>query len=200
MHCIYSRIEKRFLIDINMTKLIFFQSFPVVIKITTDGRLTFRTLITFSGTNIYQDSHENTEYNRICSRHLDSMARGIIIKMLLMASAYWCSVVGPIYVFFANGTKTTTIDARVPGFEPGSNGEFMCNLLLMACFAMHGGLGYIEMEIFMAMFANVITLTPDLVRCELNEIARKWKTNTMSKLELILSVNNVVKQSLDVDK
>lgn len=157
-------------------------------------------LIFFGGRYIYQDSHERTEYNRICSKHLDAMMRGFLIKMLLMFLSYLAAVVGPIYVYFVYGIKTTTINARVPFVDENSTAEFMVNLVLMSCFAVHGGLWYISVEVYMALFSNVVTLTPDLVRSELNHLAEEWQKRTISRLELTIRIKNAVKQSLDADE
>lgn len=90
----------------------------------------------------------------------------------------------------------------MPAFHSyeNSTAEFMVNLVIMSCYAVHGGLGYISVEVYMALFSNVVTLTPDLVRSELNHLAEEWQEKTISRLELTIRIKNAVKQSLDADE
>lgn len=52
----------------------------------------------------------------------------------------------------------------------------------MFCFVLHGGLGYLSVKVYVEMFLNVVTLTTDLVKSELNQLAEKWRKKTIPRL------------------
>ena len=166
-------------------------------------RFKLQSLIDFGGKYIYHDSHEKTEYNAICSDHMDHTMRRFIQKMLAMFVGYLFGMIGPAHAYFVDGIRSTVIEARIPFTEPKSNAEFMCNLLLQSIIGVHGGLAYIAMECFLMILENVVTITPKLIESDLVHTIQAYEKKSITELELNLRIKNIVEQSMesmDADK
>lgn len=142
------------------------------------------------------------EYSRICKKHMDATMRSFITKMIIMVLSYSAALTGPAYVYYTTGIKSTTIELRIPFTQGKSNAEFWVNILYMFAYATYGALLYIGLEVAMAIFENTVTVTPDLIRMEINHLAVDYqnKKKSISKLELLLRIRNIVKQCLDLDE
>lgn len=108
--------------------------------------------------------------------------------------------VGPIYSYFTYGTKTTMTNIKIPYTDRYSNPEFMANVLLSAVIGIHGYIGYIGLEVSMALFSDVVTITPKLIVYALNGLIERSVEKSISHQELSYSFRNVIKQSLDADE
>lgn len=131
---------------------------------------------------------------------MDQTVRSLIIKMIMMTLAMLSFNVGPIYSYFVNGTKTTMTNVKVPYTERYSNSEFMANALLSGVIGIHGYIGYIGLEVSMALFSDVVTITPKLVEYDLNGLIVRNEEKTISQLDLSYSFRNIVRQSIDADE
>lgn len=166
----------------------------------TKGRFKLQALIDFGGRYIYPDNHDDTEYVRICSKHMDDTMRSYVQKMLIIFLAIEFCLSGPSNSYFVDGIKTTALEARVPFTEKGSDEEWLINLIVMTVIGGSELPQYIGIEIVMSLFGNIVTLTPKLVKHELRQFSYEYKMKSISKLELLLRFNNVAQQSLDIDE
>lgn len=167
---------------------------------TAKGCALFHSLVDFGGRCILPIKNEDDEYTKICSKQIDETVRSLIIKMIMMTLAMLSFNVGPIYSYFANGTKTTMTNVKVPYTERYSNSEFMANVLLSGIIGIHGYIGYIGLEMSMALFSDVVTITPKLVEYQLNGLIVRNEKKTISQQDLSYSFKNIVKQSIDADE
>lgn len=167
---------------------------------TSKGCALFNSLVDFGGRGIHPDKKDNNEYTKICSKQIDETVRTLIIKMIMMTLAMLSFNVGPIYSYFMYGTKTTMTNIKVPYTERYSNPEFIANVLLSAVIGIHGFIGYIGLEVSMALFSDVVTITPKLIVHVLNGLIERNEEKSISQKELSYSFKNVIKQSLDADE
>lgn len=167
---------------------------------TKKGCALFHSLVDFGGRCIHPIKDDNDEYMKICSTQIDETVRTLIIKMFMMTMAMLSFNVGPIYSYFAHGTKTTMTNIKVPLTERYSNAEFMANVLLSAVIGIHGYIGYIGLEVSMALFSDVVTITPKLVEYHLNGLIERNEKKTIGQFDLSYSFKNIIKQSSDADE
>lgn len=165
----------------------------------TKGRYQLQALIDFGGKYIYPDSHEKTDYNRICSEHMDKTMRSFIIKIIIILIAIEICLSGPLNSYMIHGIKTTALELRVPFTEARSDEEWLVNFILMIALGVHGLNQYLGIEVIMTLFGNIVTLTPKLAKHELQQLADDWKTKSISKIQLNLRFRNVIQQSFDID-
>lgn len=177
-----------------------FQHLPITLGMVGKSRFTLNSLMNFGGKYIYRDNHERTEYNRICSEQMDSTVKSYIIKMGAIWISFVVCIINPTYVYFAHGIKATTPELHWPFCEPESNAEFTANLLLQVAVAVHAIMMYFHSEVFLSLFANVVTIVPRLTKLDLTYAIQLWKSKSISKLELYERFRNVTLQSLDLDK
>lgn len=178
-----------------------FQSAPMGVQAATaKGCALFHSLVDFGGRCIHPIKNVDNEYTKICAKQMDETVRSLIIKMIMMTLAMLSFNVGPIYSYFANGTKTTMTNIKVPFTERYSNSEFMVNGLLSGVIGIHGYIGYIGLEVSMALFSDVVTISPKLVEYDLNKLIVGNEENTISQLDMSYSFRNIVKQTIDADE
>lgn len=163
-------------------------------------RFRLQSLIDFGGRNIYHDDHEKTDYNRICSNHMDNTMRRFIIKMGTILISFLAFAIGPINAFVVYGIRTTVVEGRIPFTESKSNAEFKVNVLLQSIMTVHGSLCYIALELFQSILENVVTITPRLIKGELVQTIELYEKKSIAELELNMKIGNIVKQSIDADK
>lgn len=157
-------------------------------------------LIEFGGEHIYWDAHYDPEYHQICSNHMDGVMRRFIIKMVVMFSGITVAFIGPFYAYFVRGLKTTTIEAKIPFAEPGSDAEFLGNVVIQFVLAIMGAFVYFGLEVTMALFENVVTIAPDLIELEMKQLCTKYQRRLITESEMRLRFRNVVQQVLDSER
>lgn len=177
-----------------------FQHYPIAILLTFKKRIELQALIDFGGRYIYHDSHEKTNYNRICSKQMDRTMKQFILKMATIVLSFVIATLAPMFAYFLYGTRSTTLETHIPCVEAKSDTEYYICLFLQNIFAMHGFPSYIGLECFLSILQNVVTATPQLIRNELKHTIQLYKEKAISELELRIRLGNIVKQSNDLDK
>lgn len=167
---------------------------------TSNTRFRLKSLFFFGGRYIYQDNHDKSEYNQICSKHIDKAIQEFFIKMGIIFVSYLFAVVGPVQAYVLYGTKTTTTEAHFPFLEPKSNEEFIANFLLQSTIAGHGILLYAGLEVMVSCIENVIGVIPRLVESELINTIKLHENNSLSEAELYWRMGQIVKSSQDADE
>lgn len=166
----------------------------------TDSAPMFHSLVDFGGRYIHPNVNKDKEYTEICSKHIDATVRSFWIKMALMLLALQGSMVGPCYAYIMHGTKTTMTNVQIPFIEQNSNAEFMGNLILSSIIGIHGFSGYIGLEVAMALFSDVVTIIPKLIKLEFERVDERIEKGRISVLHLNSIFSNIVKQATDSDK
>lgn len=160
----------------------------------------FRSLVNFGGRYIHPNQNDDEEYTKICSKHIDETVRSFFIKMGLMLLALHGSMVGPIYAYAMYGTKTTMTNVLIPYVERESNAEFAYNLALASIIGIHGFIGYIGLEVAMALFSDVVTIAPKVIALDFQRLDDQTEKQKLSNWHLRQTINNIIKQALDSDE
>lgn len=166
----------------------------------TKKRFKLQAIIDFAGHYIYQDNHENTEYNQICSAAMDSTIREFSIKMGIIYISMVCAFIGPTHAYIAYGIKTSWTSERIPFTEPNSDDEFMINILLQTIIFVHAIWAYFSLEVACTIFSNVVNVTPRLSIKDLANTIQQYKEKKISRLELRFKIRNFVRSTCDIDK
>ena len=65
-----------------------------------EDRYELQSLVDFSGRYIYHNNHDKTEYNRICSEHMDATIKSYFVKMGTISVSFVICAFGPAYAFY----------------------------------------------------------------------------------------------------
>lgn len=163
-------------------------------------RFKLQALIDFGGRYIYHGSHENIEYNRICSDQMDDTMKKFLIKMGMIIFSMASTAIGPLYAIIFRGILTTVSEARFPFTEPKSNEEFYANILLQSISSTHAMIAYFGLETSLTLLENVVTVTPRLINCDFEQMIESFEEKSIAEVELRLRIANIVKQSNDLDE
>lgn len=156
---------------------IIIQRLSCAVGIVTEKRLKYSALIDFGGHYIYRNDNERTEYNYICSKHMDSTMKSFLVKMGTIFLSFCAVVSGPIHAYFCFGEKTTTFDFRVPFTDEKSISEFVVNMIIQFVIAINGIIIYVGLEVFMSLFGNFVTVSPLITKTTSNIYAGNMKMN-----------------------
>lgn len=83
-------------------------------------------LMKTSGLHFYRDDRRPTEYNRICSEHIDCTLKSFVIKMIVSFSL---ASIGPAMGYFQCHELITLYEMRLPYSHANPENEFMVNVL-----------------------------------------------------------------------
>lgn len=173
---------------------------PVVLLVTLDGRYEIHSLLEHFGRHIYQDYHETTGYNRICSKSIDKTVRDFFIRTGMMFLSYFVAMAGPMRAYFFYDVRTTTTELKFPFVAEDSDGEFIGNVICQACLGAVGMLAYTGLEVIMAFFDNFADVYPKLVEFELQNLDRKIEQKNLTKQQIKPIFRRIAKHAVDADK
>lgn len=154
----------------------------------------------FGGRNIYPDSSDDNAYNKLCMYQINETIRSFGIKMLMMYLSLLGSMMGPAYGLYVHGSRTTMTNIKIPYTEPYSLIEFTLNLILTSVIGIHGFIGYIGLEVAMALFSDVVTISPKIAELELQELNENCGKSGLKEPQLRHTFNNIIKKALDTDE
>lgn len=154
-------------------------------------------MIAFGGRNIYQNSNERSDYNRICSKQMDMTARKFIINYSIILLASILAILGPVLAYVNHGIKTTTTNLRFPFTDENSNAEFIANIAFQFLIFFHGFSLYVGLEVTMLIFENTSNVTTKLIE---NDLKRFDLMNEISEPQERAIFKNIVKQAIDTDR
>lgn len=120
--------------------------------------------------------------------------------MGLMLLSLQGSMIGPIYAYIMHGTKTTMTNVLIPFVEHETNEEFAFNVILASIIGIHGFIGYIGLEVAMALFSDGVTIVPKLIELNFQRLDGQIDGQKLSNWHLRHTFNNIIKQALDSDK
>lgn len=166
----------------------------------TRKRFKLQALIDFAGRYIYYDNHENTEYNCICSTEMDNTMKKFLIKIGFIYTSMVCSFIGPSHAYLVHGIRTTWTEERIPFTTPNSDAEFMINVLLQTIIFMHAIWAYFALEVASTIFSNVVAVTPQLSKTDLEFAIQLFKNKSITELKLRYRLKNFMKSTCDTDK
>lgn len=176
-----------------------FQISSLAYVIFTEKRKTLNYLTSYGGRYIYHDNKQNTEYNQICSNHIDGTIRTFFIKMLIMDFFYAISQVWPLYKRIKYGTRTTLTEVKFPVVTEDSNAEYIDNLILQALALTVGGLVHIAIEVAMELADSLSAIITKLVEYDLVKFRGKIEDKSFTRVQLRLMFKNIIKEALYSD-
>lgn len=179
--------------------MFFLQHYPVAMMHVTKRRYQFQSLIDFSGKYIYRDSHEDNEYNRICSEEMDLTIRQHITKEIVISLSFAFASIGPVYAYFRYGILTTIVDAHIPFLEPKSKAEFLGNCSLLIILSTHTFVAYVGLEIVLTLLENSVAIVPRLIEMNIKDTIELYEKKLLTKPQLNATFRNIVKLSMDSD-
>lgn len=157
-------------------------------------------LVDFGGKYIYQNNHDDHQYNRICSKQLDEMMHNFLIKMGAIFVSFTFALINPTYEFFAYGKKTTTTECHWPGVESKSDQEYLLNIALQLLIGLHAFTLYFVIEVALSLFTNVVVTLPLLMEENINVLIRAYKDKTATSIEVNHLIAKIAAQSVDIDR
>lgn len=141
-------------------------------------------LINVSGRLIYQDDHEPTTYNRICSNAFNESIKLFITIMTLEAISFVIATLGPFYSYIHYGEYVTIYSVRWPFLNQNPNLEYIVNMVWESIGSMIGICGLIAIEILFTIINNTITVSSMLCKHELDEISHHLEKNDSTEVKL----------------
>lgn len=168
----------------------------------TNQRYILQRFLSYSGLYIYPDDKEieDETYYDICHKHLDETLKEFLMKIAILFASVVAAVSMPTYKFISKGTKTTALQAQVPFTDENSDAEFTCNFILQFVIAVHGGLGYIGLEVGTTMCSDFISVSRKLLAYKLKRLDTLYKNGDLNESQMILEVRNIVQHIRDYDK
>lgn len=177
-----------------------FQYITIINGFVSEKRRLYHSLIDFPGQFIYSNDHEDTAYNRICSKEMDSSAAKFVIKYILIATGGYSCVFTACYASFWMNNKTTTTSLKVPFVDENTDEEYYYNSALQWLLLFHSTFLAVGFEIAMTLFENFARLAPKLIHLEFTESIDKYKCEELSELQIRVALKNALVQCLDFDK
>lgn len=124
---------------------------PFAWSVLSEDRLKYHSLVTFAAKYIYADNHGRTEHDQICSQQIDATMKNFGITVTAMTCGSLVAVFGPIFFYFTEGNKSTTIEVKVPFLDDNQNDEYLINMLLQSIVYFHGFFIYFGIEVAMSI-------------------------------------------------
>lgn len=193
--------KPRFKFIFTNTKIIHFQTLTLMALSVSKKRFLTHDLIDFGGYYIYpHKEHEDIEYVRICSQQIDESVRGFFMKIGILFLAMCICVFWPVYSVTMYGTKTTTLDVKIPFVEAHSDREFLFNSILMLIIASHAGTFYVGLEVAVSIWVDIATAAPKLIAYEFKKLDDLLHQSDGTDLKLRIAFLNIAKQVLDTNE
>lgn len=177
-----------------------FQGFTLVIRQVTNGRYKMHSLVEFGGRYIYSNDHEDPEYNKLCSDHIDSTIRTYFTKILTMFASFIYALIFILYLYFRHGIRSTTTELKFPFIAEDSDAEFIANLIYQYVIAVIGFLGFIGLEAMMSLFNDTASISPKLAEYEFGRLDKMVENGRLSEPRIQFALIRIIKRALDTDK
>lgn len=116
------------------------------------------------GEYVYNDSHEKSEYNRMCSENIDRSLRKSLITLMLIVLSYAGMCVGPAYALIVYGERTTLMSLKIPFVEAFSTLEFIINIAIQSYAFITGFPGNIVIEGLFALLMDSSTASTTSIK------------------------------------
>lgn len=111
------------------------------------------------------------------------------VKMASMSFAYSCCFFGLLHAYFFYGVRTTFIESRWPGTEPGSTEEYIGNLTVQTIESIHGI--YTQYYWFKYILTQICNLHQIDTNCNFNsKFKENWWIFQFEFLASFLTIEN----------
>lgn len=182
-----------------VSKPFFVQSFPVLFLATTNKRIDLHRAVNFGGRYIYPDKHADKKHIEICSIHMDSTAKNVLIRMAIMTLGFGLIGSGTAYAYFVDGTIATLTEVRIPFTAENSNAELIGNMILQSVIVIHGFPAYILMDIVMELMFGIVSVAPKLIENEFRKLDQAIENKELTKPQVYATFKNIATMALDAE-
>lgn len=173
---------------------------PMIYKLISKNRDAYHRLIAHPGHNIYPNNFEDTTYNRLCSKQMDSTAKRCVKKLFLLNVGGW-GTLWTIHTSLVTDNRTTTTTAiKFPFVDEESIAEFQLNLILQFICLVYGTFLNLGIEISMSLFENFVTISPKLIQNEVSEVIDSHKRSQLLGPQFRIAFKNSVVRSLEFNR
>lgn len=105
---------------------------PIMCAILSTHRFKLKSLIDFGGKYFYHDNCDDTTYNRVFLKHMDTTMKRFIIKMLTISVSFLFGGFGALYTYFMYGNIPALLEVQIPFCEPNSSVEYILQFIYQA--------------------------------------------------------------------
>lgn len=140
-------------------------------------------LVNYSKNYIYNDNHDKSMYNRICSQNMDKSLRRIFIVAALVLQSFVIAILGSIYSFIVDSKRSTLLGVRLPFVEKDSDLEFTLLLILQTWSGITGFCALAGIESAYNLYVDTIRITSTLIKLDLGA---KIMTKSQIRFQLLL--------------
>lgn len=173
---------------------------PLYFSAISKSRENWHKFIRFAANHIYPDTHDNAEYNQICSQQIEKTIKNFCLKIGIMVVAFFAAVSGSAYVFITQGVKSTIFDLRIPFTDENSNAEFLLNMALEFLVGTHGFLSFVGLEVTVVLLTDATSILPKVIEYELKQMHFTYQKNNITDTSKYMTFKNILKQTMDFKK
>lgn len=165
----------------------------------TENRKVMNFVTSYSGRYVYNNDNKNTDYNHLCSGHIDGTIRSFFVKMLIMTFFCVVSQVWPVYKSFTDGTRTTLTEVKFPFITEDSDAEYTGNLIFQAIVLTIGGMVLISFEVALHLADSLSSIVPKYIGYYLGKFRMDIADKRTTKAQLCFTFKNICKEALYSD-
>lgn len=154
--------------------------------IVTFSNLRFKVtkVLYYNKNYIFNDDHNESDYNRICSQNMDRTMKRFFIVTSIVILSFAIALVGPIYAYIKYGTRSTLLNLRFPFAEKNSDLEFILNLILQIWGGTAGICADIGIEVGYNLYINTIRLTVELIQSDIDVLSSDLEARILTKTQI----------------
>lgn len=148
---------------------------------------------------MYASINDATKFEAVCNRSAEQLLKSVFIIIPLITISYSQISLGAFYAYFVHGRLTTPIGALLPLTSDDSQISFIinsCHQSVMAIFALFGSIG---IEVVACLINNAVTLIPEIILLNMNELGRAVATQGWS-IKTKVQLRNILVQIQDFDR
>lgn len=165
----------------------------------SDQRFDVKRLATAGGECVYEDSHGNTEYNRMCSENVDRSLRKSLATLALVLISFTGMSVGPTYVLIMEGEFTKIIMClKIPFVEAFSTLEYLFNVAIQTLAFVTGFPGNIGIEGTFALLIDSITASTTSIQWQCKRFTHR--NRQLTSMEQKMEIVRILQQIRTVDR
>lgn len=165
----------------------------------SEARFNVRRLALAGGDLVYNDSHEKTEYNQMCSENVNQSLRKSFITLMLIILSYIGMCFLPTYGFIAHGERITLMSLKIPFVEAFSTLEFIINVAIQIVAFATGFPGNVLIEGIFALLMDSITASTTSIKWRCKTFKEDLRMKKLPPIQQKLRLLTILQQIRVVD-
>lgn len=118
----------------------------------------------------------------------------------MMLLAFIAAEIGPEYGLIVKGIKTTTTELKFPFIAAKSIAEYISNVIVQCMIGIIGVTVFVGIEIAMNLIDDCATISPKLVKYELQKLSTMIENNSLTEKQLKNIFKGILKLTLRSDE